>query len=311
MKNNKTIFTVIILIGLVSLTGFFGYRAFILNPNEGKEEMRYFIDSRGRNLTVPQHPMRIISMTPSITEILFSLGVQDRLVGVTDYCNYPEEAKNITSIGGFSTPDLETIISLNPDLLIANSWNAESIVILQDAGFVVAVMEDSNTLDGVIDGILNIGDLVDADLNATNLAGNMYEKMWEVTNQTATINETSKVSLYFEIWESPMVVGNQSYINDMMIKAGGINIFRDLNCQYPVVSNEDIINANPDFIFITEHSSAWYSQELCNRTGYNIINACINNHVYTLDDDLFLRAGPRIIDALINMTNYLYPGLLN
>ena len=310
-KDSKKIVTVIILIGVVSLVGFLGYRTILSYTDDENDDMRYFIDSHDRNITVPLHPMRIISMAPSITETLFALGIQDRLIGVTDYCNYPEEAQNITSIGGFSTPDLEVMISLNPDLIIANSYNADSIITLQDLGFVVAVMEDSTTIEGIIDEILDIGDLVDAKSNAANVTTIMYERLWVVTNQTATIEETSKESLYFEIWESPMVVGNQSFIHDMILKAGGINIFGDLDSKYPIVSNEDIINYSPDYIFITEHSSGCYSQDVCNRTGYELIDACVDEHVYTVNDDLYLRAGPRIIDALINMTNILYPELLN
>ncbi len=108
-----------------------------------------------------------------------------------------------------------------------------------------------------------------------------------------------------------MVVGNDSFINDMIKQAGGINLFGNEAGEYPSVSNENIIQGNPDVIFITEHSAAWYSQTLCNRTGYNAINACKNNRVYSLDDNMFLREGPRIVTALENMTRYLYPTLLD
>ena len=154
------------------------------------------------------------------------------------------------------------------------------------------------------------GDLVDSELNATELSTNMATKMETITNKTASLNAEDKVYCYFEIWESPMVVGNASFLHNMMEKAGAINIFADLNDEYPSVSHENIISGNPDVIFITEHSAAWYAQDLCNRTGYNGINACINERVYSVNDDIYLRMGPRIIDALENMTNYLYPELL-
>ena len=119
-KDNNKIVTVVFLICVVSLVGFLGYRTIITYTDNEMDGMRYFIDSHDRNITVPLHPMRIVSMAPSITETLFALGIQDRLIGVTDYCNYPEAAQNITSKGGFSTPDLEVMISLNPDLIIAH-----------------------------------------------------------------------------------------------------------------------------------------------------------------------------------------------
>ena len=107
-----------------------------------------------------------------------------------------------------------------------------------------------------------------------------------------------------------MVAGNASFLHDMMTIAGGINLFENLTGTYPTVSNENIINGDPNVIFVTEHSAAWYSQEICNRTGYAGLPACVNDRIYLVDDNLFLRAGPRIVDALEIMTTLLYPTLL-
>ncbi|MHA1819183.1 MAG: ABC transporter substrate-binding protein [Promethearchaeota archaeon] len=311
MDKKSAIISLVLIVVVSASTGLIGYQIALNNNNVDQPDYYYsFTDTSGRTVKVPYHPLRIISMAPSITETLFALGVQDRLIGVTDYCNYPAEAKNITSIGGFSTPDLEKIVALKPDLVISATYNKEAIEKIENLGIALVVMQENNTIESIIQNIFNIGKLVDAELNASSLKAHMYQKLWNITNQTATINESSKLKVYFEIWETPMAVGNQSFINDMIIKAGGKNIFGNISQQYPTVQNEDIINLNPDVIFITQHSAAWYSQSVCNRTGYNNINACINNRVYSVDDDMYLRPGPRIVDALENMTDYLYPGLL-
>ncbi len=309
MNSNKKGITALAIIVIVLGTGSIGY--FIINRTleDRGISTREFVDSQERTITVPKHALRIVSMSPSVTETLYALGVQDRVVGVTSYCNYPVEAANKTQIGGFSTPDLEILASLNPDLIISATWNGESVDTLTAAGYTVAILE-ADTLLGIIDMIRIFGDLVDAEKNATQIADEMTTKMWDISNNTATIDYNDKLECYFEIWESPMVVGGNSFLNDMMEKAGAINIFADLNEEYPSVSNENIISGNPDVIFITEHSAAWYAQDLSNRTGYDGIEAVINERVYSVNDDIFLRMGPRIIDALEAMADYLYPDLL-
>ncbi len=309
MNSKRKGITALAIIAVVLGTGTIGY--FIINQALEVQGIstREFVDSHERTITVPKHALRIVSVSPSVTEILYALGEQDRLVGVTAYCNYPAEAANKTQIGGFSTPDLEILASLDPDLIISATWNEESVNTLTAAGYTVAILEADTLLD-IINMIRDFGDLVDSEQNATRIADEMTTKMWEITNSTAAIETIDQLECYFEIWESPMVVGGDSFLNDMMEKAGAINIFADIPEEYPSVSNENIISGNPDVIFTTEHSAAWYAQELSNRTGYNGIDAVINERVYSLNDDIFLRMGPRIIEALEIMTNYLYPDLL-
>lgn len=269
-----------------------------------------FVDSRNRAVKVPHHPERIVSMAPSITEIIFALDAQDRLVGVTTYCNYPVEAQNITKIGGFSTPNLEVLTTLNPDLIIAASYDAKSIETLEAANFTVVIIEKNTVLE-IIEGIREISNLIDSKGKGKEVADNLLARYNTVVAKTSQISTQDRLNCYFEVWETPMVAGNQSFINDLIDKAGAINIFTNTNATYVTVSNEVIITANPDAIFITEHSAEWYAQTVCERTGYNTINACKNQRVYSVEDDIYLRQGPRIIDALENMTLYLYPSLFN
>jgi iron complex transport system substrate-binding protein len=309
MKKSSTLIIAIAIIVGGSAFGLGMLTVSLLNPPATEANTYLFVDSMNREVNVPDDPQRMVSMAPSITETIFALGAEDNLVGRTDYCNYPVEATNITSIGGFSTPNLEIIASLNPDLIIAASWNAQTVAQLESLGYAIVIIL-ANTLDEVIANMGKIGNLINARQNGIDLMEDMSVDMESITNMTATLNYTQIVDCYFEIWETPMVVGEKSFIHDMITKAGAINIFGNLNLEYPTVSHESVINGDPDVIFITEHSAPWYSQDVCDRAGYNVVNACIHNRVYQCFDDTYLRPGPRIIEALDNMTRYLYPTLL-
>ena len=305
-KKSKIIAAIIIIVivgGGTSLGIFM-----VLNAQSEPLTGYIFTDSKDRQVRVPDHPEQIISMAPSVTETLYELEVDDRVVGVTDYCNYPVNASSKTSIGGFSTPNMEIIVSLNPDLIIAASWNAESVALLENMGFAIVIIL-AETLEEIIYNIGVIGNLTDAETKGAEIVSTLTADMESITSKTSTLNENITVDCYFEIWETPIVAGGTSFIDDMISKAGAINIFGNLDLEWPTIQHEWIIGSDPDAIFITEHSAPWYSQDVCDRTGYNVVNACINNRVYLCFDDIYLRPGPRIILALENMTRYLYPFL--
>lgn len=299
-----TAIIIVVLVGGGTSLGIF----MVLNTQPEPLTGYIFTDSKNRQVRVPYHPERIISMAPSITETLYELEVDDRLVGVTDYCNYPVNALSKTSIGGFSTPNMEIIVSLNPDLIISATWNEESVALLEYMGFAIVIIL-ANTLEDIIHNIGAIGNLTDAETKGAEIMNTLTTNMESITNKTSTLNENITVDCYFEIWESPIVAGGTSFLDDMITKAGALNLFSNLDLEWPTVQHEWIIGSDPDAIFITEHSAPLYSQTVCDRAGYNVVNACINGRVYLANDDIYLRTGPRIIMALENMTRYLYPFL--
>ncbi len=311
MTEGRNKITILVILTIIISGSTFGMGILIMNIISEEKTIsnsHLFIDTMNRQVYVPDDPQRIISMSPSITEAIYALGVEEKLVGCTDYCNYPVEVAEIASIGGFSTPNLEIIASLNPDLIITASWNAEIVSLLESQGYAIVIIL-AKTLNEIIENMGIIANLANAHQNGMYLMGNMTFEMEGLTNKTATLNYTQIIDCYFEIWETPMVVGSKSFINDMISKAGAINIFGNLNLEYPTISHEAVISSDPDVIFITEHSAPWYSQNICDRTGYNVVNACINSRVYQCFDDIYLRPGPRITNALDNMTRYLYPTL--
>ncbi len=309
MANKNKIITGLVIIVTVVITGFVGYTFYDRYVTDQNQPTSWvYVDSHNRSVTVPLNPQRIISMAPSVTEIIYALGAEDRLVGRTDFCDYPEEVLNITSIGGFSTPSLEILTVLNPDIIIAATWNAESVAILEDANITIVIVDQIDTILHVIDGIEDIGKLIASETNATLVVNDMLTNYWSISNKTSTIEPEDRLRCYFEIWNPPIyVAGNASFLHDMMNLAGGINLFGDLDASYPSVSDENVIDGNPNVIFMGHFSS---SQDVCNRTGFDIIDACINDRIYSVDSNLFLRPGPRLIEALEIMTTLLYPTLL-
>lgn len=275
---------------------------------EGFDDQGYFTDSKGRKVLVPENPERIISLAPSITEILYAIQVQDRVVGVTDYCNYPKAVSAKTRVGGFSSPNLNVIISLEPDLIIGEYYDADMIETFENNGLTVVIISPS-TLDDVIQNIRHIGQLLNAESQANDLANFMQYRVDVVVSKISQISQAEKKKCYFEVWETPVVAGGNSFINDIIEKAGGINIFGNIDEKFPTVSNEAVIKENPDVIFITAMGRVSYTVDVKEREGYDVINAVINDKIYVCDDDVFTRPSPRCVEALELMAEYLYPEL--
>ena len=275
---------------------------------DASSEKNIFYDSLGRKVEVPKHPKRIVSMAPTITEILYALEVEDRLYGVTTYCNYPVDAQTKTKIGGFSTPNIEIIVSLESDLVI---WAKEDLNVIEalEAYDIAIVVIIADNLDDILKNIKDIGVLVDEEEKGKEVSNSLKAQMNMITDKTDALKPNDKLKSYFEVWETPTVAGGKSFLHDMIEKAGGINIFGDIYEDFPTVSHESVINENPDVIFVTAMGRSWYTVDVADRAGYDVIDAVINNRIYECDDDMFTRPGPRIMDALENMTRYLHPTL--
>lgn len=276
--------------------------------NFNYKETTTFVDSLGREVEVPNHPERIISMAPAITETMFALDAQDRLVGVTDYCDYPEDAKDITSIGSFTSPNLEIVVGLEPDLVISTREDTEVIEYLENYEIPIVVLF-ADDLEDAIERIEDVGDLADIEEIAEDLCSVMITEMNWVSSKVSTLTENQKLRCYFEVWSTPKVAGKYSFLHDMMTKAGGINIFGDIRDDWASVSHESVISENPEVIFVTAMGRSNYEVDISDRPGYQNIDAVKNDRIYECDDNKFTRAGPRIIDALEDMAQYLHPTL--
>jgi iron complex transport system substrate-binding protein len=266
---------------------------------------REFVDDLGRTVTIEGVPERIISLSPSNTEILFALNLADSVVGVTDWCNYPAEALEKEKVGGYDTPDIEKIVALNPDLILAaHGLPLEIIGTLEDLGLIVFGIK-STDLDDLLDDIRTVGEITNRETEADALTSEMAARIQAVVAQTAELEETPKV--FYIVWHDPLfTVGTETFIHELIEKAGGVNIFGDLT-GYPIVSIEEVLARDPEVIV----TSMWSYEWATNATELVGTNASQMGRIHTVDDDLVQRPAPRIVQGLEWFAHFIHPTLFD
>ena len=209
-----------------------------LNEKLSKYESLTLVDDRGYVLNLTSYPDRIVSLAPSITEILFAVGAGDKVVGVTDYCNYPYnfsawiEAGNMTSIGSYWNPSIEPIVTLNPDLILASPASEKAANRLRSMGFNVLMLDPKNIND-ILQDIILVGRATGHDVEASILVRTVRERIDRVLSRLR--NATFRPKVYFEVWNDPLMsAGPGTWINELIKLAGGINIFENTTSQWPV-----------------------------------------------------------------------------
>ncbi len=254
-------------------------------------------------------PERIISTSPANTEILFALGLEDKVVGVTTYCNYPPEALEKPKIGGFSTVDIELIINSTPDLVLASSKTGEeNIKKLEDIGIDVIVIDPKN-IDEILENIRLIGDLTGNVNEAEELTNNMWERINAVKENAKKLKKNNKKpKILYVMWHEPLMsVGKNIKTNDLIEIAGGENIYSDTKIDYPKISLESVIDRNPDVIIAAVGMGSGGNltyEYIINEPRLKDVNAIKNNRVYRIHVDL-LRPSPRIVDALEQFAKWI------
>lgn len=248
-------------------------------------------------------PRRIVSLGPAVTETLFAVGAGPQLVGRTDFCNYPPEVTKVASIGGFDgkTFSLESVIALKPDLVCLYTVMHDHLIEpLKKLGIAVYVSDVSSVSD-LISEINDIGRITGHDAESASVTKQITDA---VSAFTKSVSKTGN-KVYWEVWNSPfMTVGKTSFINDVISKAGGMNIFTDMQEGYPVISEESIIARNPDVIIIPSEMG-YTSADIYKRQGWSSISAVRNRKVFDIDSDIASRSGPRIYIAIDQIASFL------
>jgi len=266
------------------------------------------VDDLGRPLNIEEIPQRIISLAPSNTEVLFALGLGDKVVGVTEFCNYPPEALEMEKIGGFTTPDIEKIIALQPDLILAGSIHAAEVIpALENIGLTVFALAPEN-LDGILEDIRMVGKITGEEDEASKLVAQMETRIEAITDKTNNLENRPMV--FYITWHDPLwSVGSGVTIQELIEKAGGVNIFQDIT-GHKMVNLEEVIARNPEIIIAcTGHGEAkdepfkWAKKE----PRLMVTEANKNNTIYQIDTDLVGRDGPRIVDALEWLAYFIHP----
>ncbi|MFA5374436.1 MAG: ABC transporter substrate-binding protein [Dehalococcoidia bacterium] len=269
-------------------------------------------DQLGRKVTLNGTPQRIISIAPANTEILFALGLGDKIVGVTDYCNYPPEALAKEKVGGFSTPNIEKIIDLDPDVIFAApKHEAEVITQLEDLGLKVIALTPA-TIDETYDAIVLVGSVMGVQEAASSLIENMKSEISTVTSLVANLSDEEKPNVFYIVWHDPlMTAGGDTLAGQLIELAGGKNIFDNLS-DYVTVSIESVLDGEPEVIIAgTSMGSGadapfeWAQEE----SRLQETEALNEGKVFSINTDLVGRFGPRIVDALYEMLRLIHPEL--
>ncbi len=268
-------------------------------------------DQMGREVTIEGVPQRIISLSPSNTEVAFALGLDDRIVGVTEFCNYPPEALEKDQVGGFSTPSIERIVELEPELILASTIHEEEVPRLEELGLSVLVVE-SSTLADLYTSISLVAEVTGISADGEELIASMREKIGAVESVVAAVKPEDQVQVYYEVYSDPLMsAGRGAFINEIISLAGGVNIFGDVDENYPTISAEVVAEKQPDVILFPDyHGTAdFVVAGMTDRPGWKSVSAVQEDRVYAISDDEFARPGPRVAEAVEEAARLFYPEL--
>jgi iron complex transport system substrate-binding protein len=319
--NTKYVIATVVIIALVISVAFI-YVYYQGQTDAQLEALHNLVDDTGYTTSMDAIPNKIISMAPSTTEIVFALGLDEKVVGVDSYSDYPYDfsawiaAGNMTSVGDFSNPNMEVVASLEPDLILATGGvQAETVGTLRDLGYKVLVLNPSN-INGVLMNIELIGNATGKTAEAKALINDITSRMDAVVNKVA--NAASKPKVYYETWYDPTslwTAGAKAWQNELIEKAGGVNIFADQQLDYFQSSAEAVIERNPDVILVPQEGMGkgepfWVSLDAVKaRPGWSSISAVQNDRVVTVDSNTIARAGPRVADILEDLAETFHPEL--
>lgn len=267
-------------------------------------------DDAGREVTIAAEPQRVVSLLPSNTEILFAVGAGDQVVGVTSYCNYPEEAATREQVGGITTKSLniESIVALQPDLVLATGSQAEIVPILEESSLTVIVLEPA-TFDDIFANIELVGRVTGHTDEVSTLTNALRRRVDTVVTTVSAAD--TQPTVFYEVWHDPlMTAGPNTFIGQLITLAGGESIFADVEEDWPQVSAEAVVERDPAFILGPDsHGEELTPEKIKTRTGWENIAAVQNEEIYILNGDAVSRPGPRIVDMLEETARDLHPDL--
>lgn len=252
---------------------------------------------------------RYISIAPSTTEILFALGLDEEIIGVSTYCNWPPKAKTKEKVGEFSQINIEKIISLRPDYIFSTGLEQAKIVRELRRLKLKVYVADPKNIKELFNSIKDIGEITGRINEAGSLITNMENEIKEIGSKVKLIPPSKKPKVFIEIWHDPLTTaGKGSFIDELITLAGGVNIAGDTKRAYSIFSPEEIIKRNPDCIILAYMDKEQPAKLIGGRFGWDGISAVKNNRLYNdINPDLLLRPSPRLTQGLKEIYKRLYP----
>jgi iron complex transport system substrate-binding protein len=274
-------------------------------PTEAIAKTQYPItvsDSDGNELTIESEPMKIVSMAPNITEMIYKLGLESKLIGRTNYCDYPEAVSSIETVGSLREPDIEKIISLEPDIVIASThFNDESEKQLTDLGVKVIVLYEEHDVEGIYSIIETLGTIFNSNDRAAEAVSEMKTSV-EATKAAVANLEAPSVYYVVSFGEyGDYTAGGDTFVGQLITLAGGNNIAQEVSgWSYTL---ESLLEADPNLIIIDEDMK----DSFVIAENYKELTAVKNNQVYTIDKNTIERQGYRNAEGLRSLAEIIHP----
>lgn len=276
-------------------------------PPAAPAQFREVVDETGRTVRIPQPVLRIVSLAPSLTEAVYALGIQDRLAGDTDYCDYPAEAQKKPKVGGGLNPSLEQIAALHPDLVLATkAFNRLDTVLALQTLSIPAYATDPHTVDQIISSTRRLADILGVPDAGVALAGDLERRLLDL-NQRLSGFPPRRV--LFVVWDEPLIsIGKDTFIADALRHAGAVSIV-DSTQGWPQISLEEVVRQQPDFLIFAAGHSATGTVDLdalAARPGWRGLEA-IRNRRFAVMSEAVNRPAPRIVSAIEDLARQLHP----
>lgn len=321
--DKKAIIAIILVVALVAVGTIM---VLGMNPSGGEDEGPVsVIDANGRTVTTNETPVRIVSCSPSLTEMVYAMGIGDHLVAVTDYCDWPADVVerkdngSLVSIGGYWSPSVEAIIAAEGDLVLLDKGVQAQIDMLdqlEDVGQNVIVLDKGLTMDEVYDAMRMVGEICWANEAAEDLIDSMNDRLADIEERIGDIDDMPTMA--FAVWLDPIyATGNGTFAADVMSHANGVNVYSNL-IGWPDVSVESMLENDPDYLIVSMMYLASPGEEVIsdleNDTIWSEVSAVQNKHVYIMTgqaDNVFSRPGPRMVDAVELLAQILHPDVFN
>jgi iron complex transport system substrate-binding protein len=255
-------------------------------------KMRDIADDLGRKLKIPEKVERVVSLAPNLTENIFAVGAGDRLVGVTTFCNYPEDAQKIPKIGDTITPNIETIIALKPQIVfVSTSSQLEAFMKTLEGQGITVFVTNPKDLSGVLTNLRQLGDIFGTPERTTILLNNLQERILGIEEQ---MRDKPKKKTFVQVSKEPLfTIGKDSFLTEIVERAGGVSVTKEIPTAYPKISKETALALNPDVIILSESPDNLEPNDVFKNSS-----AVKNKKVFRLSADILSRPSPRIVDAL-------------
>jgi iron complex transport system substrate-binding protein len=273
-----------------------------------------FIDGLGRSVSLPAPAQNIVSLTPAGTEILFAVGAGPQVVGRDMFSDYPAEAASVQDIGGsMGEYDLEAIVSLAPDLVLAGGINPpELVAALQDLGLLVYFLPNPVTLEDMFATLQLVGSLTGHEAEASTLVESLSTRVAAV--DVAVLPLSYRPSVYYELDATnpaaPYTAGPGTFVDMLISRAGGSNIGANLEGQWATISVEQLLVVDPAIVLLGDAAWGETPEKVAARPGWDVLSAVQSGQIFPFDDNLVSRPGPRLVDGLEALVQLLHPGVL-